>query len=501
MPEDDISFVAFDDIEDESDEFGFVPFEPEDKQKLEDELLPLFSRQGPEGSTELTNFPDEVQQQEDQSQFQQINPQETNPQDQLEVQQQDQIIPQQEMQQQDQFPFEGENDLDREIERGIAQQTSRQAESILGMPGDVNSIVEGITGLPLFGLLGHFAPTSEKLKETSEKASLGYTKPKNEFEQSIGELQQDIASFMIPGSKQYSMMRNIGIPIAANLAKEGIKLTGEEKVAEGSKLGLMVVLDLWSQRQGGAKKFYQGLFQEMHKRVPKGRTYSAENLEPALKSLIKEFELGGDKPSVTKAVSKSKEILGKIKNGKISLEEAVAIRPAINEMVEDLQGFEYIFKPKMKQKIISNLHKVKSEVIKSTEEYGKKFDPEFLELSRTANEAAAAYEKSNMISKFLNKNFGAKKLSKPVQFILGITGAGAGTLAMGAKAAAVGALPIAATYQTVKMFSRLKNSATLRKYYGSVLDAAAKGNVGQASRSVQAIEKEFKDDDFIEFED
>jgi hypothetical protein len=497
MPEDDeIPFVSFDDIEDESDEFGFVPFEPENKQELENELLPLFSRQGKNGSTELTNFPEEIQQQEEPDQFQQINPEQ-----QMVQESQQQEVPEHGMHQEDQFPLEGENDLEREIERGIAQQTSRQAESILGMPGDVNSIVEGITGLPLFGLLGHFAPTSEKLKDVSEKATLGYTKPQNEFEESIGELQQDIASFMIPGSKQYSMLRNIGIPLAANLAKEGVKLTGEEKVAEGTKMGLMVVLDLWSQRQGGAKKFYQGLFEEMHKRVPKGRTYSAENLEPALKSLIKEFELGGDKPSVTKAVAKSKEILGKIKNGKISLEEAVAIRPAINEMVEDLQGFEYIFKPKMKEKIIANLHKVKSEVIKSAEEYGKKIDPKFLELSRTANEAAAAYQQSNMISKFLNKNFGAKALSKPVQFILGISGIGGGALKAGAYYTAGAALPIAGAYQTVKMFSRLKKSPTLRKYYGSVLDAAAKGNVGQASRGIKAIEKEFKDEDFIEFED
>ena len=393
---------------------------------------------------------------------------------------------------QQQFDEEDENDLERQIERNIAQQTSRQIEGIGGALGDVNSIIEGFTGLPFLGVLGHFSPTSSKLREKSETLSGGYTKPKNEFEESVGQIQQDISSFMIPGSKEYSMMRNIGIPVVANLAKEGLKLTGSEKLGEAAKVGSMIVLDILSQRQGGAKKFINSLFREQEKRIPEGLSYNAKDLQSNLESLTKYFELGGDKPSTTKALSKLKEIFARIKNGKINLKEAAAFRPAINEMIDDMQGFEYIFKPKLKKKIIGNLQQVKSNVITSLEDYGKHFDPEFLKLSRTANEANAAFEKSNKISQFLNKHFGAKALSKPVQFLLGLAGPGLGALKAGALTTGAIGGSLGLAYQGVKMISRLKNSPTLRKYYSSILQAAARGNVGQASRGVKAIEKEMK---------
>jgi hypothetical protein len=394
------------------------------------------------------------------------------------------------------FPFEGENDLEREIERNIAQQTSRQLESVGGSFGNINSIIEGFTGLPLIGgVLGHLAPTSKKLREKSEEYSRGYTTPKNDFEEKIGEFQQDIADFALPGSKQYSFARNIGIPLLSNLAKEGVKkLGGSESSSSAARMGLMTILDIISQRKGGAKKYVSGLFEDMGKRVPEGLSYNAQGLEEALKESQKIMQLGGKKPSTVSALGKIGEILSSVKNGKINLKEAIAFRPAINEMIDDLGGFEYLFKPKLKKKIINNLQKVKSEVIKSIEDYGRKFDPEFLKLSQTANEANAALEKSNKISSFLNKNFGTKALSKPLQILLGIGGPGLGALKVGAGATTAIGIPLATAYQGVKMFSRLKNSPTLRKYYLSIVDAAAKGNVAQAARAIKAAEKELDED-------
>src|SRR2546427_7159477 len=58
----------------------------------------------------------------------------------------------------EEFPEEGENDLEREIERNIAQGTSRIGETVLGMPGDLYSFAKSIFGYNPETVL----PTSEK---------------------------------------------------------------------------------------------------------------------------------------------------------------------------------------------------------------------------------------------------------------------------------------------------------------------------------------------------
>jgi hypothetical protein len=394
----------------------------------------------------------------------------------------------------EQFPYEGENDLDREIERNVAQGTSRMLETALGMPGDLYSFAKSIFGFsPETNL-----PTSQSLRKFSEKATLGYTKPKSELEEKGGEIFQDIASFMIPGSKQYSMMRNIGIPIVANLAKEGIKMARGEKSSDAAKFGLMVTLDLMANRSGmggGAKKYAGKLFQEAEKSVPKGLSINASNLNHYLTETEKELSKGGSRPSTKQALEKIKEIKAEIKNGKIDLKNLIAYRPAINEVIDDLGGFEYILKPKIKEKIIKNMQEVKKSVIKSSEEYGDRFNPKFLNLSRSANEAWAAYEKSNKIANFLNKHFGKKALGVGVKTILGIGAPVVGAAKVGAALTTAIGTPLTLSYQAFKILNRVKNSPTLRKYYGNILLGATKGNIPQVSRNLSALNKELEEQD------
>ena len=390
-----------------------------------------------------------------------------------------------------QFPLEGENDLDRDIERNVARGTSRIAETAAGAPGDILSALKSFVGdLPIGGVLGEILPTSDKLKNASEKATLGYTKPLNETEEKSDEILKDIASFALPGSKQYSFLRNIGIPLAGAATKEAI--------GDKSKVGLMIGLDLLSQRRGmggGAKKYASSLFQEMEKEIPKGAKISSSTLEKQLVDIEKEMSLGGSKPSTKQALEKIHEIKGKIQNGQIDLEDLVKTRPAINEIIDDLGGFEYIFKPKIKEKIIKNLQKVKGGIIKATEEYGEKHNPKFLKLSRDANEAYSAYENSNQISKYLNKHFGNKALGTSVKSILGIGIPTAGTAVTGALASGVGTAGAAGGYHAFKILKRVYESPTLRKYYGNILKGAASGNSTLVSRNLNALDQKLKEED------
>jgi len=298
---------------------------------------------------------------------------------------------------QEEFLFEGENDLDREIERNIAQQTSRIGETLAGAPGDIWSFAKSIFGFePETNL-----PTSESLRKKSEELSLGYTKPKNEFEERLGEVQQDIASFMIPGSGKYNFVRNIGIPITANLAKEGVKAVGGDKMADAAKMGTMVILDLMNLKGGGAKKYATNLFKESESLIPEGATLKSKNLEKGLSSLQKSLESGGSAPSKEKALKKITEIQSKVQNGQIEVKELIDFRKTINEIRSELGGFEVQLPKAIKKKAIANLDFVKKEVINGLNEYGKLENPEFLKLNKAANESYAAYEASDKMGKFI----------------------------------------------------------------------------------------------------
>ena len=384
----------------------------------------------------------------------------------------------------EEFPEEGENDLEREIERNIAQGTSRIGETVLGMPGDLYSFAKSIFGYNPETVL----PTSEKLRKFSEEASLGYTKPKNEFEEKSGEALQDIASFMIPGSNKYNLVRNIGIPIVANLAKEGIKYSGSEKLGNAAKIGTMITLDLMNHRAGGAKKYASGLFNESEKMIPKGEILKSSTLEKSLLNLEKSLESGGSAPSKEKALKKISEIQSKMKNGEIEVQELVDFRKAINEIKYELGGYEVQLPKAIKKKAIANLDHVKSKVISALDEYGTKQNPEFGKLNKSANEAYAAYESSDKMASFLKKHISTK--NPAIKTLLGLGGVyafpGIATKTAIAAPFAFGA------YEGYKILHQVIQSPTLRKFYGNILKGASSGNASQVSKNVKSLEKELK---------
>lgn len=384
------------------------------------------------------------------------------------------------------FPFEGENDLEREIERNIAQQTSRMGEAILGAPGDIWSFAKSIFGFqPETNL-----PTSGSLRELSEKYSQGYTKPKSEFEEKAGEVQQDIASFMIPGSGKYNLARNIGIPILANLAKEGISYAGGDKSATAAKIGTMVALDLISHKGKGAKVFAGNLFNESENLIPQGTSFHSPNFEKSLTKLKKSLESGGSRPTTEKALKKIDELQSRIVNGNIEVRELIDFRKSINEMKDSLGGFDIQMPPKLKKKAIANLDQVKKEVIGALNEYGDKFNPEFSKLNKAANESYAAIEASDKMGKFIKSTLKDSVKNPAVKGLLGLGGLYGAATHLGTISKTAGfALPLYAGYEGYKIFHQVIKSPTLRRFYGNILKGAASGNASQVSKNAKALEK------------
>ena len=374
---------------------------------------------------------------------------------------------------------------EKQIERAQAQLTSRSIEAVAGLPGDLINFAGGLLGYEP-GL-----PGSEKLQEISENITGGYTKPKNEFEKKMGGLMQDISLFAIPGAKHYSVARNIGIPALSYLIGEGINyFGGDEKKQAAGKIGSQIVLDVLFHRNalGNAKQYSSSLFQKADEAIPKGLSIKTSNLEKSLDSLEDAFKLGGERPSTGDALKKISEIRNEIKDGKIDLKNLVAYRPAINEWIDKYKGFDIQASPKIRQKIIHNLNQVKGEVINAAEEYGSKYNPEYLKLSRQANEAYAAYAQSNKISNFIEKHASSKLKSTGAKALLGTAIVAPTGLAGMAVGGSLG-LGSALGYKLFKTILRAK-SPTLRNHYFNILEGASKGNAGQVIKNAKALDNE-----------
>jgi len=392
-------------------------------------------------------------------------------------------------QEQTQFPFDQENDLEREIERNQARTLSRGIETIAGLPGDIQSFAKQLTGFDAPIML----PTSSELQKGIEKVSGGYLAPQKEHEEKADELAKDITSFAIPGSGRASFVRNLGIPVLSNAAKElAGKFGASENVQSAIKVGTMFLFDLLNARQsigkGGARKFANDLFQESEKRLPQGVS-NAQKMESSLKDLKSTLESGGSAPSTQSALTKIDEILGNINNGKIENKWLLDSRKKINELIESGGGFDYFPKPKVKERAIFNLNKVKNEVIDQIDTLGKQH-PEFGAYNKAANDAYAAWAGSNKVSNFLRKNFGDKIENPAVKMALGL--AGSGGVAAGLKffplstAASVAAFPL---YHSFKIVNRIINSETLKDYYGNILKYSLQGNIPQTAQNIKALER------------
>lgn len=387
--------------------------------------------------------------------------------------------------------YVSDEDVEKDIERNQAQFTSRALESVAGLPGDLVNFASSLFGYEP-GLTG-----SKELRQFSEESSQGYTKPKSDLEEDLGETVSDMALFALPGAKHYSIARNIGIPIASNLVKEGIKYAGGgEKSQAAGKLGSMAIFDLLIHRRalGSSKEYIKQLYQQADEAIPKGLSIKATNLEKGLDSLEKSFKAGGQRPSTGDALDKISELRAAVKNGKIDLKDLVSFRPSINEWIDKYKGFEIGSSPAIRKKIISNLNKVKGEVIKAAEEYGSKYNPEYLKLSQSANEAYAASAKSNKIANFIEKVAGNKVQSMGAKALLGIGGLGALGGLGGAMSAGAGAAVATPAYQLFKMILKSK-SPTLRNHYFNIIKGAAAGDASIVLKNSKALDKELMDMD------
>ncbi len=409
--------------------------------------------------------------------------------------------------QEEKFDYEGENDLDREIERNIARGISLIPSTLGGIPGDLQEFGRNLFGIDnkKFSPL-HFLPsfpTSKELEEGVQKASLGYLTPKNDFEKKSDELLKDIYSISAGGTP--SLARNIGIPIASNLIKEGVKYgTKDEELGSIAKVGSMVLFDLLNWRQtlghGGARRYASHLFQESERHIPNGATTDARLLHRELNVLLNNLLSGGTSPSKSNSITKINEMIGAIQNGRISVRRLVDFRKTINELISSKGGFEFSQLPNVVERAVHNLNTVKRRVISTLDDYGHT-NPQFGVMNRAANEAYAAYSASNTLSNFF-RSHADKIQNKALRTSLGLasTAIGGTSLAFlpGATTLAAGAgTAVTPVYYAAKIAQRMYRSPTLRRYYNAMFREVLEGNTTQAVKTLNKLENKVSEEEDV----
>jgi hypothetical protein len=372
-----------------------------------------------------------------------------------------------------------------ETGRHAARIGSRIAETIGGLPGDIGKLIQSGVFSGLEKLTGHKAspevyeeakkfrsPSSTELQELSESLTGGLTSPKTPTEKTIDEYVQTASSLFGP----IKFRRALGIALGAQSAKEGIKILGAgETPQEAAKLGSLFLLSTIN--PGGAMKYASSQY-EIANKLAKGASISAHNFEKNLHSMVKDLQKGIPTPSKNAVLKPTQDLLNKIRNGKISIEDLTASKRDLNSLMKDPALL------KREKKLLKVLGKEVDDAIKPYE----KINPAFKKAYRPANEIYGAVMQGTKASDFIRKNLGAKSVLGAIsgeillghpEFIVPTAGAAAGAIG---------------TAKTLDFFTRVSKSKELQKFYSKAIQAALAEDAGALRLYSDKIEENLNKD-------
>lgn len=381
-------------------------------------------------------------------------------------------------------PNSEEETFPQYLTRNATRIGSRVAETIGGIPGDIQNLIESGVFAGLEGAIGHpvtaelrekarlkseRAPTSSELKNISQKSSKGYTKPKNNYEELTDEYAETVSSLLGP----MKFRKALGISALGTAAKKGAELLGAEKgTQDASKLGTMLVASMVNPK--GVKQFYTNLYKQAEKLAPEGTFVSGKHLQEKLLSLKKDLEKGTLDRFETKVLEQTNRVLEKIKDGKVDVNHMIASQRSINGVAGDPEFFrrgEHLF-PRLQNAVKDTIKTYKN--------------PEFLKKWNNANEAFSGLHESQKMTRFIEKELGNKPIKHAIIAAIAETAGGypeAIIPTIGGAAAALG------TVKGIELTKRILSNKTLRKYYGDVLLSAAKQNSGALLKSAEKLDK------------
>lgn len=312
----------------------------------------------------------------------------------------------------------------------------------------------------------------EKLKPLIGKPE-GYFEPQNDWEQLAHDTASTITNLMMPLGGHVRLAKAAGLGTAGNLAKFGAKKIGfGEKTQAGIELGTMIGLSMLGEPAVETKM--RELYDKAETILPEsGEMVSIKKITPELEKISKKLSWGSKKTVESK--NKIKNLISDIDekniNGQMNIKDVLAFKRDANTILRehpDLEGLN---------KYVPSITKSMKEVI---EEYGKTH-PEFKVPFDAAENIFMGLHKASPVNRFLQKHASPEKMGYiTAAMLMGGQPIGKTVTHLGQAGLAKG---------VVRAFEALKNSSEIRKYYGNVISAAAKGNAKALASHIEKLDK------------
>lgn len=385
--------------------------------------------------------------------------------------------------------------------RNIAANASRVGEQLMGRLGNLEKFGKdllanapefgGVIGWALSELLGperweklvrgksvqeQMFPTSEQLKEFSQKSTGGYTTPKTPGEKRFQNKIEDIVATIsgrnirIPTVRNFAL-NNILTPVAANVAKDIVEDHGF-----GEDKANLVKMIVWTPislaANVNASQYAANLMNRGRNGFGNNITANVPRYQNNLNAVSHQM-LRGD-PRSSLAQQQISGIENDIAQGQTSMRNLMTRYDAINAAKRDRGLFE--LSATDRNAAIRNINQVR-DVVRSEIEHLGQVNPQALQDWQNGVMAFSTIHRSNALSNWIQsiaKGPYSKLLSAPAAALFGVGGYVAAKTPIISIPGTVGS---AATYKTGQVVYRMYNDANLNNYYFRAISAAQAENV------------------------
>lgn len=410
-------------------------------------------------------------------------------------------------------PTEDESTLGY-LARNIITNASRLGEQVLGRAGNLEKFGKdvlsnfpqtgGVLGWAISELVGadrwekmvrgkgQMFPTSEQIKEFSQEATGGYTKPKTKREEKFQNVVEDVGATIGPGrtpTLRNVAVNNLGIPAASNAVKETVEYLGFGKdKATTAKLGAWTALSLLG--NVNAPQYASSLMNNGRNGIPQGLNIDVPRLQTRLQQVSRSPLLLNSDPRSALARQELDAIGRDLANGQTSVRSMMTAYDGINAAKRNRGLFEFNRNDQnfAKKSIDQVKNAVRDEIVDSSRAF-----PNAIQDWKNGIQAWAVIHQTRGMTNWIDslaKGPYAKIISGPAAALFGVTTYG------GLKAPLVAgplSLGVPASYKAVQTAARVWKDPNLSKYYWNAILEAQRENAPAFINNYEKLNKRLKE--------
>lgn len=383
-----------------------------------------------------------------------------------------------------------------ELGRHALRLSSRAAETVLGMPGDIlntaESLIlggaENITGADLSGIRKDLRktapfkvlPTSSELRQLQSQITGGATEPKEgTWEEDVDNVTKFATALKTGGA---DTLRSLGTALGAIGAGRSAQALGfGEPVKAASEIGTMFLLHNIS--PGKAQQFVDNSYEKAKDAIPPKTMIPTDRYVRNLDELEQTFLRGAPTPSKKSVLDILQPLRNRASGGAIEADELVQAYKDINETLNSKDLFN-VLGSKGKPIARIKFEKLKDQIRKELDSYGQ-YNPEFIKNWTSANAGHAAIEKSKSTRDWISS-----KIRHIPEKLFGTAAfealSGYPELAAGTVGTAAGAFTGLRAFETIHRFMK---SDLLRKHYLDAIKHASASNLPAMVKSLERLDE------------